>query len=105
MRICPHRKTTPPPLPPQLFSVSYPGHFSIEFHLVSVVCSRVHVFFFFCVYASISSPQMFEELADYRAFELLRSHSARSDYLLTKQVGCCSRHLQCADIAISKDFR
>lgn len=28
---------------------------------------------------------MFEELADYRAFELLRSHSARSDYLLTKQ--------------------
>lgn len=29
---------------------------------------------------------MFEELADYRAFELLRSHSARSDYLLTKQV-------------------
>lgn len=29
--------------------------------------------------------QMFEELADYRAFELLRSHSARSDYLLTKQ--------------------
>lgn len=31
-------------------------------------------------------PQMFEELADYRAFELLRSHSARSDYLLTKQV-------------------
>ncbi|CAN0308090.1 unnamed protein product, partial [Scytosiphon promiscuus] len=29
--------------------------------------------------------KMFEELADYRAFELLRSHSARSDYLLTKQ--------------------
>lgn len=29
--------------------------------------------------------QMFEELKDYRAFELLRSHSARSDYLLTKQ--------------------
>ena len=35
---------------------------------------------------------MFEELADYRAFELLRSHSARSDYLLTKQVIWIFKH-------------
>ncbi|CAM9771883.1 unnamed protein product [Chrysoparadoxa australica] len=28
---------------------------------------------------------LFEELKDYRAFELLRHHSARADYLLTKQ--------------------
>ena len=31
--------------------------------------------------------RIFEELADYRAFELLRSQSLRGDYLLTKQVG------------------
>ena len=31
--------------------------------------------------------RVFEELADYRAFELLRSQSLRSDFLLTKQVG------------------
>jgi intron-binding protein aquarius len=30
--------------------------------------------------------KIFEELADYRAFELLRSQSLRSDFLLTKQV-------------------
>jgi hypothetical protein len=30
---------------------------------------------------------VFEELADYRAFELLRSQSLRADFLLTKQVG------------------
>ena len=29
---------------------------------------------------------VFEELADYRAFELLRTQNLRSDYLLTKQV-------------------
>ena len=29
--------------------------------------------------------RIFEELADYRAFELLRHHGMRSDYLLTKQ--------------------
>jgi hypothetical protein len=30
--------------------------------------------------------KLFEELADYRAFELLRTRGHRSDYLLTKQV-------------------
>ena len=30
--------------------------------------------------------RIFEELADYRAFELLRTQSLRSDFLLTKQV-------------------
>jgi hypothetical protein len=30
---------------------------------------------------------VFEELADYRAFELLRNGTMRGDYLLTKQVG------------------
>jgi hypothetical protein len=29
--------------------------------------------------------RLFEELEDYRAFELLRSHAVRADYLLTKQ--------------------
>ena len=33
--------------------------------------------------------RLFEELADYRAFELLRTQAHRSDYLLTKQVSCC----------------
>lgn len=31
--------------------------------------------------------RIFDELADYRAFELLRTQSLRGDYLLTKQVG------------------
>lgn len=31
--------------------------------------------------------KLFEELGDYRAFELLRTQGHRSDYLLTKQVG------------------
>jgi intron-binding protein aquarius len=30
--------------------------------------------------------KLFEELSDYRAFELLRTRGHRSDYLLTKQV-------------------
>ena len=30
--------------------------------------------------------RVFEELADYRAFELLRNQTMRGDYLLTKQV-------------------
>ena len=30
--------------------------------------------------------KIFEELADYRSFEVLRNHTLRSDYLLTKQV-------------------
>ena len=34
---------------------------------------------------------IFEELIDYRAFELLRSQSHRSDYLLTKQVTVFAR--------------
>ncbi len=31
--------------------------------------------------------RVFEELGDYRAFELLRNQGMRADYLLTKQVG------------------
>lgn len=30
--------------------------------------------------------RLFRELSDYRAFELLRTHAHRSDYLLLKQV-------------------
>jgi hypothetical protein len=34
--------------------------------------------------------RIFRELADYRAFELLRTHAHRSDYLLLKQVSIVS---------------
>ena len=37
--------------------------------------------------------KLFEELADYRAFELLRTQGHRSDYLLTKQVRTWCRNL------------
>lgn len=33
--------------------------------------------------------RVFGELADYKAFELLRNMSMRTDYLLTKQVCVC----------------
>lgn len=35
----------------------------------------------------VCANRVFEELADYRAFELLRNGTMRGDYLLTKQVG------------------
>jgi intron-binding protein aquarius len=41
--------------------------------------------------------KIFEELADYRAFELLRSQNLRSDFLLTKQVNptiLCTHNLR-----------
>ena len=37
--------------------------------------------------------KIFDELADYRSFEVLRNHTLRSDYLLTKQVHIY--HYQC----------
>lgn len=34
----------------------------------------------------VTCHRIFEELEDYRAFELLRNQTMRADYLLTKQV-------------------
>ena len=41
---------------------------------------------------------MFEELADYRAFELLRTQGMRADYLLTKQA---STYSVCVYVCVS----
>lgn len=43
---------------------------------------------------------IFAELADYRAFEVLRTHKHRSDYLLTKQVSTTFFHKVAASTAM-----
>lgn len=40
----------------------------------------------------VTCHRIFEELEDYRAFELLRNQTMRADYLLTKQVPPTTYH-------------